>query len=204
MSADVCALCEYTSVSVQPCSMYVAYTCHSFYICVVCMRVSTYAVLHTCLCTSVHMCQGKQIIVWDVCVRVCLQLPIAFIQLLLGSSCIAWEGRVFGGIVDMPVLKFPEVGPSRAVCFMTIRFPEHIKSGVGPSMGEPVPWGPPAGAEGSISSLLPVPLAGELDFLAVNWDPDTHSRSWLTPSSLAFFPEPLPFRGERVCTQRRD
>lgn len=45
---------------------------------------------------------------------------------------------------------------------------------------------------------------GKWAFLAVNWDPDTHSRSWLTPSSLAFFPKQLPFRGEGVCTQRRD
>ena len=160
--------------------------------------------IHVCMSVHMHQYQGKQIIVWDVCVHVCLQLHIAFIQLLLGCSCIAWEGRVFGGVVGTPVPKFPEVGPSRAVCFVAIRFPERIKSGLGPSVGEPVPWCPPAGAEGSISSLLPLPLARELDFLAVNWDPDTHSRSWLTPSSLAFFPGPLPFRGERVCTQRRD
>lgn len=83
-------------------------------------------------------------------------------------------------------------------------FPEHIKSVLGPSLGEPVPCGPNAGAKSSISSLLPVPLAKEVDFLAVNWDPDMHSRSWLIPSYLAFFPELLPFRGEGVCTQRRD
>lgn len=94
--------------------------------------------------------------------------------------------------------------PNHAISFRAMRFLEHKKSALGPSLGELMPCGPPAATEGSISSLLPVPLAEEVDFLAVNWDPDTHSRSWLTPSSLAFFPKRLSFRGEGVCTQRRD
>lgn len=130
-----------------------------------------------------------QIIVWDVCTCVSAAeysfSSTAFVAVaaLCGKEGFWW--------------------PNHAVSFRAMRFLEHKKSALGPSLGEPVPCSPPAGTEGSISSLLPVLLAEEVDFLAVNWDPDMHSRSWLTPSSLAFFLKRLSFRGEAVCTQRR-
>lgn len=154
------------------------------------------------VCECAHSCVSRQADSRVGCVYTCLQLHIAFLPLLLWLHRIGRKG--LGKHRGRARPQFAEIGPSLAVCFTVRRFPEHLKSGLGPSVGEPVPCGPPAGAEGSFSSLLPVPLAGKLDFSAVNWDPDAHSRSWLTPSSLAFFPEPLPFRGEGVCIQWRD
>lgn len=66
------------------------------------MSVSKGAVLHTCLCVSVriHVYPGKQIVVWDVCTRVCSCIEL-FSHCFCG--CIALEGRVWGSIVGVLV-----------------------------------------------------------------------------------------------------
>lgn len=153
------------------------------YVCVCCFVSMS---VHECVSGHVDNCMG--------CVCTCVLAAEYSFSSTVFVAIVALCGKEEFWWHRVSAPKFPEVG-AKCCMFHGSEFPKHIKSGLGPSLGEPMSCGPSAGSEGSISSLLPVPLAGEVHLLAVNWDPDTHSRSWLTASSLAFFLKRLPFRG---------